>query len=266
MKIKSQGFLKFALLILIFAQLACAMSAIQPTSTPAPTNTPTLTATITPTPTNTPRPSPTPRPTKTPNLAATQRTEGFNAETQVYFDAGYIKTKTGKIMEFDDFSYDWAQLNWYNWLSLDESAAEFYITAHFKWSNAYRNANESGCGFLFAIQENGDHYAAFLDRAKIVFLDADHRANYSKYIRATNGTGRVKFDNPADHPIEADFTLIVKDTQAFVLVDGELVGTYLLSQYRNLDGEIGLSVLSGTNKDYGTRCEMTNLHVWTPNK
>jgi len=266
MKIKNQGFLKSALLILIATQLACSMSAIQPTSTPAPTDTPNPTATITLTPTNTPRPSPTPRPTKTPNLAATQRMDGFNAEAQSYFDAHYITTLAGKVKEFDDFSYDWAQLNWYNWLALDETAADFYINAHFKWSNAYRNANESGCGFLFAIQENGDHYAAFLDRAKIVFLDADHRANYSKYVSAANGTGRVKFDNPADHPIEADFTLIVNDTHAYVLVDGDLVGTYLLSQFRDLNGEIGLSVLSGTNKDFGTRCEMTNIHVWIPNK
>ena len=266
MEIKKQGFLISALLVVTLAQLACNMSAIQPTSTPAPTDTPNPTATITLTPTNTPRPSPTPRPTKTPNLAATQRMDVFNAEAQSYFASHYITTLNGKIKAFDDFSYDWAQLNWYNWLSLGETAADFYISAHFKWSNAYRNANDSGCGFIFAIQDNGDHYAAFLDRSKIVFLDADHRANYSRLVKASSGTGRVNFDNPADHPQEADFTVIVNGERAYALVDSKLIGTYQLSQFRDLHGEIGLSVLSGTNKDYGTRCEMTNIHVWIPNK
>jgi len=265
MKTQNQVYLISVLLTLVLAQLACNLSALKPTSTPAPTDTPNSTATITLTPTNTPRPSPTLRPTKTPNLAATQRMDTFNAEAQAYFEKGYTRTVDGKITEFDDFSYDWAQLNYYNWLSLGSHAADFYISAHFKWSNAYRQANPSGCGFIFAIQDNGDHYAVFLDRTQVIFLDADHRSDYSKSVSASSGTGRVRFDNPADHPVEADFTLIVKDTAAHVLVDGELVGTYFLSKFRDLDGEIGLSVLSGTNKDFGTRCEMTGIHTWIPN-
>src|SRR5215467_2221930 len=77
------------LLILTLVQLACGFSAAQPTPTPAATNTPQATATTASTPTNTPRPSPTLRPTKTPDLAATQRIDKFNAETQSYFDKGY---------------------------------------------------------------------------------------------------------------------------------------------------------------------------------
>lgn len=63
---------------------------------------------------------------------------------------------------------------------------------------------------------------------------------------------------------EADFTLIVKGITAYALVDGELVGEYTLSQSRILQGDVGLSLLSGTNKDYGTKCEMTNIRIWTP--
>ena len=76
----------------------------------------------------------------------------------------------------------------------------------------------------------------------------------------------MKFDNPADNPVTANFTLIVNGTYAYVLVDGEVVGEYTLSQSKILNGHLGLSLLSGTNKDYGTRCEMTNIHIWTPNK
>jgi hypothetical protein len=76
----------------------------------------------------------------------------------------------------------------------------------------------------------------------------------------TRGSGTVKFSNPA----EADFKLIVKDNYAYVLVDDVVVGEYTLSQSQPVRGDLALTVLSGTNKDYGTRCEMTDIHVWTP--
>lgn len=255
------------LVVLTLSLSACSALAPEPTATSAPTNTntPEPTATITPTPTNTPRPSPTPRPTRTPNLAATQRIEGYDSETQSYFDQGYLDTADGKFIEFEDFSYDWAQLNWYNWLPLGETVKDFYVSAHFKWSSAYRNANPSGCGFLFAIQDNGNHYAIFLDRSQVLFLNADLSLGYSTPVGLTRGTGYVKFDNPADTPQEADFTVIVKGAYSYVLVNGEVVGEYTLSQSKNLTGDVGLSLLSGTNRDYGTRCEMTDIRIWTPN-
>lgn len=41
-------------------------------------------------------------------------------------------------------------------------------------------------------------------------------------------------------------------TSTYVLVDGELVGEYTLAQSRLIGGYLGLSTLSGTNKDFGT--------------
>jgi hypothetical protein len=245
-------------LVLILISLACATS--QPTSTSTPE--PTVTKTAIPTTTNTPRPSPTPRPTWTPNLAATQHAEELDAEAQAYHEKGYLSTTDGKFRELDDFSYDWAQLGWYNWLPLPVSASDFFLSAHFKWDSAYRNSDTSGCGFIFSLQENEDHYAVFLDRMEVLFLMTDRSLGVSRPVGLTRGTGNVKFDYPA----EADFTLIVKDAYAYVLVNDEVVGEYTLAQSRPLQGGIGLTVLSGTNKDFGTRCEMTKLHLWIPNE
>ena len=230
------------------------------TAQPAPTSTSEPTATHTAVPTNTPRPSPTPRPTQTPYLEATQRAEELNAEVQAYVDKGYLKTNDGNVIELEDFSYDWAQLGWYNWLPLGEEASEFFLSAHFKWDSAFQNSDISGCGFIFSLQENDDHYAVFLDRSKVFFLITDRARGFSSPVSPTRGTGIVNFDYPA----EADFTLIVKVHSAYVLVDGEVVGDYTLAQSRPLHGNLGLTVLSGTNRDYGTRCEMTDLHLWVP--
>ena len=256
MESKNPSHILSSILLLILVSLAC--GTVQPTSTSIPE--PTATSTAIPTPT--PSPSPTPRPTQTPDLAATQRVEELNAEVQAYFDKGYLTTTEGRFKELEDFSYDWAQLGWYNWLPLGESASDFFMSAHFKWNSAYQNSDISGCGFIFSLQENDDHYAVFLDRSKVFFLITDRRLGYSKPITPTRGTGRVKFDYPA----EADFTLIVKGTYAYVLVNGDVVGEYTLAQSRPMHGDLGLTVLSGTNRDYGTRCEMTNLHLWIPNE
>jgi hypothetical protein len=242
--------------VLVLIALACSTAQPRPASTPQPT----ATVTEAVTPTNTPRPSPTPRPTRTPNLAATQLVEDLNAEVKTYYDKGYLSTTDGRFTELDDFSYDWAQLGWYNWLPLKDSASDFFLSAHFKWDSAFKNSDISGCGFIFDLQPNKDHYAVFLDRAKIFFLITDHAHGYSKPMSPTRGSGRVDFDYPA----EADFAVIVKGAYAYVLVNGEVVGEYTLAQSRSLQGDLGLTVLSGTNRDYGTHCEMTNLHLWVP--
>ena len=253
---KTQGSLMSFVFALIASTLACAT--IQPA--PASTNTPEPTATITVTSTNTPRPTPTLRPTQTPNFAATQRAEERNAEVNAYYEEGYLTTTDGRFRELDDFSYDWAQLGWYNWLPLRDAASDFFLSAHLKWNSAYENSDTSGCGFIFGLQPNHDHYAVFLDRSRIYFLITDHTLGYSKRVSPTRGTGSVRFEYPA----EADFTLIVRGAYAYVLVNGEVKGEYTLARSRSLEGKIGLTVLSGTNRGYGTHCEMTNLHLWIP--
>jgi hypothetical protein len=247
------------LVVLNLVMSACGVLATEaPTSTPTPQ--PTATQTLVPTATFTP--TATPRPTRTPNLAATQRYEGFNAEAQKYAELGYLSTETGRFVEYDDFKEEWAQLGWYRRWILDEGVSDFFMTAHVKWSSAYRNADISGCGIFFASQENGDHYAVFLDRSEILVLNADQTSGYSRKVGLTRGTGRVKFGNPADQPVEANLTVIVNGAYVYVLVDGEVVGEYTLSQSRVLTGGIGVTLLSGTNADYGTRCEMTDIHAW----
>ncbi len=250
-----------AFLLLI---VSCAPVPAVPTSTSTPK--PSATATITR------PPSFTPRPTQTPYLTGTARALIAKTETQMYFDKlkeetqkyyalGYLATTDGSYRKYSNFSEEWAQLRWYRWWPLNDVASNFYMSAHFKWSSAYRNADVSGCGFAFSIQENGDHYAVFLDRTKIRFLNAD-QSEYTRRLGVTRGTGLVEFNNPADQPAQADFTIIVKDAYVYVLVDEDVVGEYSLPQSRPLKGNLGLTLLSGTNKDFGTRCEMTNIHAW----
>lgn len=249
----------YALLVLAIAALACSMVAPAPaTPTSLPTvPPPTDTPVPSPVPTNIPKPTSTPRPTATPDVAATQRVDEFQSLLQSFQEAGYIETNEGKITELPPFKEEWAQLGWYQWWPYETVSSDFVFKAHFNWSTAIATSDESGCGFIFGIQENKDHYAVFLDKARILFLMA--RGSKVYLVGKTRGSGRANFGNPA----EADFAVAVKGQSAYVSVNGD-VTEYTLSADQSSRGQYGATLLSGTNKDYGTRCEMTDVMFWTP--
>jgi hypothetical protein len=244
-----------AVFVLTLSVLACGLSA--PVATPTPTVPPaTDTPLPSPVPTNTAKPTSTPKPTATPDVAATQRVDDFQSLLQSFKEAGYIETSGGEIADLPPFKEEWAQLGWYQWWPYDTVASDFVFKAHFNWSTAMATSDESGCGFIFGLQENRDHYAVFLDKARVLFLMA--RGSKVYLVGKTKGSGRANFGNPA----EADFAVAVKGQSAFVSVDGD-VTEYTLSADQTSRGVYGATLLSGTNKDYGTHCEMTDVMFWT---
>ena len=68
----------------------------------------------------------------------------------------------------------------------------------------------------------------------------------------------MNFGNPA----EADFTLLVYEYKAYVYVNSDFIGEYTLSKDKELMGKFGYGIISGTNHDYGTRCEITDSRMW----
>jgi len=246
----------YVFLILVLASLACSFGApAEPTATPEPPE-PTATNTASPTPTETPKPTSTPRPSATPNVAATQRVDEFRALLQTFEENGFIETTDGQIAQMPSFEEEWAQIGWYRWWPYDEVSSDFVFKAHLNWSTAIATTDESGCGFIFGIQENDDHYAVFLDKSRILFLMKRGSGVYQ--VGKTSGSGRADFGNPA----EADFAVAVKGQSAFVSVNGE-VTEYTLSVDQTTRGVYGVTLLSGTNSNYGTRCEMTDVMFWT---
>jgi hypothetical protein len=171
-----------------------------------------------------------------------------------------VTTTEGRFTELDNFSDEYAYLGGYKPPLIVDSASDFFLSAHFRWNSALENSDTAGCGFIFGLQPNFDHYAVFLDRTKVEFRIRNLELGYSTRVEPTHVTGQVNFDYPA----EADFTLIINGANAYVLVNKELISEYTLLQGRSVRGHLGLTVLSGTNKDYGTHCEMTDLRLWRP--
>ncbi len=199
-----------------------------------------------------------PTPTESPAMAQ------MSALLQKLVEDGRISSTDGEIIEFEDFSVENNQLVYYNdpVASGFDLPANFVYSGHFSWSSAASSDQPSGCGVIFAAQENGDHYALFLDQEQIYFLRSDSSSGDSKawILGKAAGTGRVSFGNPA----EADFALVVNGNSSYVYVNGEFIGQYDLVKDSPTAGKFGFSVISGTAKDYGVRCDITNSAVWTP--
>ncbi len=218
---------------------------------------PTVTHTKIIEPSKTPKPTSTPKPSATPDIVATQQYSEFLSLIQHFEDKGYVDSTNGTAYQLAPFEEEWAQIGWFRWWPYEFSGADFVFSGHFDWSTASATPEISGCGIVFGLQENDDYYAVFLDKSRILFLRKTGASLYE--VGKTRGSGRANFGNPA----EADFAIAVKDKSAFVSVNGE-VTEYTLLSTQSTEGTFAATLLSGTNSDYGTRCEITDMMLWYP--
>ena len=243
----------WCLMLVGVVQLGCATLA--PTTEPevvtmVVTSTPRLvTATPAPATATATRRPPTPTPTVSP-----LETE-MEALVQSLADDGYVSSTSGTYHELEDFDETWAQLNWYEWWETGFEPADFVISAHTQWDSASDKADwwNSGCGFVFRELGADDHFLAYLSMEGYVTLS---EVRDGKYIElGYNRYGKV--DTPEG---EADVVLVVEGPMLHFFVNGERV--YSRPGISDRPGKLGLTLLSGTNKGYGTRCEMEDVGLW----
>lgn len=171
-------------------------------------------------------------------------------------EAGILTSSTGKRKRLQNFSQEWAQINWYTYYRTRNSPSDFIIRADASWESASDKANwwNSGCGFVFREEDVDNHYLAYLDLNGFATLD-----------RVRNGSmanlGRSNISYPIEKPADsANLMLVVEGSSIHFFVDGFLMLTRQDLSFS--EGNLALTLLSGTNKDYGTRCEMTNIELW----
>ena len=246
-----------AWLILVLAITACTSQA-QATGTPTnppSTNTPLPSPTLT----NTPKPTSTPRPSATPNTVATEKYDKMFSLVQKFDEDGLLSSTNGRYKIMPDYEEDFAQIGWLQFNYLPGTMKHFIFNANVKWQTAMDTTDTSGCGIVFGVEEQGknyEYYGVVLDKSRIYFSIA--RSGYYRELGKTRGTGRLEFGNPA----EAELTLLVYNNHAFVYVDDNFIGEYTLSESKELRGNFGYGIISGTNKGYGTRCQISNATMW----
>ena len=205
-----------------------------------------------------------PPPVSTPEAKATSQSPqvppDFQKSIDDYYQKGYLSSDKGEYHHLDDFSMDNNdRQTTFVKKKTGYSAKDFMVKAHFKWQSAISNPDPGGCGWSFRAIKN-DSYLVFVDKDWI-FLGLMQTSKWNRYGKSS-GSGWVGLGNPAD----ADVALSVSKGKAYVLVDNALISSYTLdTDFLTGEGELDYAVVAGTFKDYGTRCEMTNVDLWITN-
>jgi hypothetical protein len=167
----------------------------------------------------------------------------------------YISSEAGEYYRLDNFSESWAQINWYRYWSTYIFPTDFVIRVDATWDSASEDANwfNSGCGFVFRAVDVDNHYLVYLGLDGNVYFTRFYRGDWK--LLGSSWYGNV--DIPSG---SAELMLVVEGDSFTIFVDGERVRTQIDSAIP--EGDLALTLNSGTNAGYGTLCEMKNIDVW----
>jgi hypothetical protein len=177
-----------------------------------------------------------------------------------YYEKGYLPSAEGEYHHLEDFTMESSDRQ-VVFAKRDTGYAvkDFMVKAHFKWKSAIANPDPGGCGWAFRGTKDSTYFT-FVDHDWI-YLGMFKGSQWNRYGK-TSGNAWVGFGSLA----EADVTLTVSKGKAYVIINDAFASSYTLSM-DNLTGagELDYAVVAGTFKDYGTRCEMTNVDLWISN-
>ena len=189
---------------------------------------------------------------------ATAQAQPLAARVEAIVAEGYLDRSAGRYDRLEDFDDAWAQINWYQWLWTGYAPTDFVIRADLEWNSASDTANwfNSGCGFVFreTSRDNLDHYLVYLGLDGVVYFLKNRQGELTELASASAGRLDVP-DGSAQFMLAVEgerFTVYVNDQRVVTAHDGSLKS-----------GLLNYTLLSGTNRDFGTRCAMTNVELWT---
>lgn len=164
-------------------------------------------------------------------------------------DEGEIPSDEGNFSRLEDYSESWAQINWYQWATFDE-AKDFVFSTTVEWDSGsdIPNISESGCGLVFRSQDENNHLLISLNMDGYVHLGGfknGYTLNYpTRYYGANSLSGKHQF------------SVVAVDGKVMAYVDGEKVLTQNDVAFKR-SGDLALTILSGTNANFGTKCSFT---------
>lgn len=245
------------------------------TDTPQPTSTATCTPTATLVPTATPNLTATSAAATSEAFFATQRagrtaTAVSGQATQQAEDElwskltndGTITYTKGDLYYMDDLEESWAQLNWYRWWSFGFDYSDFVIASHIEWKTPENWKYVSGgCGFVVRIKDNDNHLVVFLTPKGDAELGAmtPRGFNYQGVHWKNPDLPNYLLINPASSG-EADLIVVAEKEFVTAYVNGEKIYQWYVAL--TSPGDMGYTIVSGTNKDFGTNCKFTDTRVW----
>jgi hypothetical protein len=198
-----------------------------------------------------------PQPTATPEFAltATNQAETMKQDLQKLVDKNLIENTNGKYYRVQNLTGEWAKLGYYHWWPLDRKPVNFAISSDVNWEIASPGANYSkaGCGFVFHEQGPDNLHFSYLSMDGVV----RNIRMEKKVFTDLKGNNAGKFKLPAD---SAKIMLVVENQWITFLVNDVVVVHF--KDDRLTGGGLSMAVASGTNRDFGTRCQFQNVELW----
>lgn len=169
--------------------------------------------------------------------------------------AGLVSSVEGDYYRLEDFEESWAQLNYYDWWPTDKAAESFVMSGKAFVSSASDNADwfSSACGISFSLVDNDNHDILWIAMDGRAYLMSIHKGN--RQILEIDRWGQATKTN-----FIVRYLLVVDNQRVTLFIDDKEI----LSVYDRLNGPgiIANTLVSGTNKDYGTRCKMSDTDLW----
>jgi hypothetical protein len=115
-------------------------------------------------------------------------------------------------------------------------------------STANTPSSSTACGIVF--RTVGDYNQS-------IFIQQDGELNYGAGNTIFNSRYPEKFSNPA----EFEVVFVVRDNHYQLFIDGETAmrGDSILDPSA---GGVGFAVQSGSEEDFGSRCDFKNIDLW----
>lgn len=168
---------------------------------------------------------------------------------------GRIDTLGGDYRELADLDSSLAQMGYFQNHPFDVTAQDFLIQSEISWKSAYEKPDtiDSGCGFTF--RENSSES----------FLQAFVAMDGNIYVRAFRNGAEIPLVtyNYGQWSLEGNgiFTVVCSGSKISFLFNQQLLGTVTDATWIS-SGNIGLTVFSGTNYDFGISCSFRKNQLY----
>ncbi|MCJ7657889.1 MAG: hypothetical protein MUO67_01930 [Anaerolineales bacterium] len=178
----------------------------------------------------------------------------FSEKLQVAYDDGVLPTMDGTYHRLEDFDESIAKINRFYWWDTGYAPENFVIRVDAHWDTASEQTNwdQSGCAFVFGLEDEQNYNRTWLGLDGFVNLKRLVKDDWQWIAKRPNG----KLSIPEG---EAEIMMVVFDKRITIYVNGEKELSEDDPFYTA--GKLALSVHSGTNKGFGTQCKMSNIDL-----
>jgi hypothetical protein len=189
-------------------------------------------------------------------VMSTAQAQPMYNQVQVLYSDGVISSSGGHYFLLDDFDEKWAQRNWFSWWVIDHHPTNFILRADASYesdpSDKTPELDSSGCGVVFRQKDEDHFYIGYLGMDGYAYFDVFNGQYVDRMGRGYYGEYSMSG--------EEELMLVVENDLMIIYVNGKEI--IKREAQTHPEGEIGLTLLSGTNKGFGTHCKMTNIELW----